>query len=901
MDFKDFLNFLKDNFSCYEANNNLEIIVNGAKLIIETEKKSFYIDGGIKCDHTRIFNLNKKENWSVIMLLIKLFTKGYNKNVMYLEKAWQLGHDFSGYLDLMLTNPQNNNIYMIEAKTSQEISKYTNINKPKELKQSLSYAMQEKNTKLVSYYAYDFESKTDLFYNIYLDDILNVASNTEDLFDRWNKTFDREDFILKNPLFNIKPKLLEYNDLVSIDKDMTKLLYNQFLTILRLNSVSDKPNAFNKMINLFLCKIVDENSGDCTFTIEDKNGLKHTVSGLRFQYIANLDTPNSFIKRLNELYKKGMEDYLNKNIIDYTDEEVDLILKSANSQIRDMVDNLRLKKNNNFSFIEVYDDYTFLENFGIVRDIVKLFQSSKFKYDYKQQFLGDFFEDLLNTSLKQEAGQFFTPYPLVDFITESIPFAKIMESKIKNRDPFIPSIIDYACGAGHFLVSGMDVIQREIESLDQNKLNSAQLKTYKIYKDNPYFWVNPDNVVGIEKDYRLAKTTKIATFFNGDGNAEIISGDGINKFSANEFKNTCLYSEKNCINKFDVLLSNPPYSVKGFMYNFQKNDIRRNDGTFSLLKEYNFNDAMIENFFVERAYQLLKPNGKAAIILPQSILNLNKYEALRKFIFKHFKINALLLTSDITFLGTTTSPVVLFLTKETCANLDYNTMVIYSDKYYDINTKKSNEEYFLGYKFSSDRNKSGTEQLSSSKLKIIQPILKSFLEDETVSNLPSSIQNNILYTKLQNIIVETSDGKEIYPKYIPADGKSLRELGVEMNPDTEVDNDDYKYVEISNIINQKITESSKSNTDYRICKKDDILISSLVPSKSKIAIADKPYRVSKAIYIIRTNDSELRNKIFNELGEDYSIKQMHSLLEGFKLTYSKIKEEKMYDFVKLKI
>ncbi|MDE7079908.1 MAG: hypothetical protein K2O95_07330, partial [Clostridia bacterium] len=158
-----------------------------------------------------------------------------------------------------------------------------------------------------------------------------------------------------------------------------------------------------------------------------------------------------------------------------------------------------------------------------------------------------------------------------------------------------------------------------------------------------------------------------------------------------------------------------------------------------------------------------------------------------------------------------------------------------------------------------------------------------------------------LYTKLQNIIVETSDGKEIYPKYIPADGKSLRELGVEMNPDTEVDNDDYKYVEISNIINQKITESSKNNTDYRVCKKDDILISSLVPSKSKIAIADKPYRVSTVIYIIRTNDSELRNKIFNELGKDYSIKQMHSLLEGFKLTYSKIKEEKMYDLVKLKI
>ena len=32
----------------------------------------------------------------------------------------------------------------------------------------------------------------------------------------------------------------------------------QFLEILRHNNVSDKPNAFNKILNLFICKIIDE-------------------------------------------------------------------------------------------------------------------------------------------------------------------------------------------------------------------------------------------------------------------------------------------------------------------------------------------------------------------------------------------------------------------------------------------------------------------------------------------------------------------------------------------------------------------------------------------------------------------------------------------------------------------
>lgn len=61
--------------------------------------------------------------------------------------------------------------------------------------------------------------------------------------------------------------------------------------------------------------------------------------------------------------------------------------------------------------------------------------------------------------------------------------------------------------------------------------------------DNPYSWVNKENVIGIEKDYRLAKTTKIASFLNGDGDANIIAGDGINKFRCREYEHSILYSD----------------------------------------------------------------------------------------------------------------------------------------------------------------------------------------------------------------------------------------------------------------------------------------------------------------------------------------------------------------------
>lgn len=168
-----------------------------------------------------------------------------------------------------------------------------------------------------------------------------------------------------------------------------------------------------------------------------------------------------------------------------------------------------MKKNNSFSFIEVYDDATFLENFIVVKEIVKLLQKFKFKYDSKQQFLGDFFEDLLNTSLKQEAGQFFTPYPLVDFMVNSLDIEERVDNALQSRNlDFVPKVIDYACGAGHFLISAMTAIQKVFNRIDPARLTHEQQKKHKGFIESPYSWANTLHIVGIEKDYRLASSNR---------------------------------------------------------------------------------------------------------------------------------------------------------------------------------------------------------------------------------------------------------------------------------------------------------------------------------------------------------------------------------------------------------
>jgi type I restriction enzyme M protein len=606
------------------------------------------------------------------------------------------------------------------------------------------------------------------------------------------------------------------------------------------------------------------------------------------------------MKRLNELYKEGMLRYLKKEVIDYSDAEIErLINGNRNDQLMKAFDDLRLKKNINFSFIEIYDENTFLENYGVVKDIVRLLENYKLKYETKHQFLGDFFEELLNTSLKQEAGQFFTPYPIVDFMINSLDFERRIKKELQNgsRD-FVPTVIDYACGAGHFLISAMTEIQNIIANVNENALTNEQKRKIRTYKEMPYSWADEKKIVGIEKDYRLAKTTKIASFLNGDGDAEIIAGDGINKFDCKEYQQTILHSTNNRNEIFDYVVSNPPYSVDGFMLNFRKNGISSVSNTFALLNgEINAKDSAIEIYFVERMEQLLKNGGIGAIILPQSVLSNEKYEKMRRFIFDNFKILSLLLTADITFSGTTTSPVIIFLRKERIVNQDYNVFVIQSPKYSTPNAAKLREKEtkFLGYEFSANRAKSGINIIENSILSKLTSITKEFIINGNTT-IPDELKMYSKIVKLSDILLNINDNYcgDIYPKRIICEGSPLSDY-CKINEWKESDfatlGVPNLYLEIGNLSDQNPV---KKKTTTRFCKEGDILISSLTPRKTQIIIAKGNFMLSPAIHVLSSFESEeIRNQVFAALKEDSTIKQMNALLDGFKITYAKISEQNL--------
>lgn len=392
--------------------------------------------------------------------------------------------------------------------------------------------------------------------------------------------------------------------------------------------MSDKENAFNRLIALFICKLVDE--------------IQKTDNDIvEFQYKVGTDTYESLQDRLQRLHKEGMEKFMREEIFYVSDDYAENLVKQYAKQkrvkmIEELRNTLRILKfytNNDFAFKDVHNEELFYQNGKILVEIVQLFQDYRIIGSADMQMLGDLFEQLLNKGFKQNEGQFFTPIPITRFIWDSLPLEQIMT---KTDGIEYPKIIDYACGAGHFLTEGFEAVE-----VHANAINSST-QTFNRWVEKKIF--------GIEKDYRLARVSKISLFMHGAGDGNIIFGDGLEN-----------YPDKEIVpESFDVLVANPPYSVKAF-----KPHLKLSNNQLDILDKISNDGSEIETLFVERISQLLKPNGVAAVILPSSILNKENesFISARESLLKNFNIIAISTLGSKTFGATGTNTVILFLQK----------------------------------------------------------------------------------------------------------------------------------------------------------------------------------------------------------------------------------------------
>lgn len=621
----------------------------GFDLKYNTLTGNFIYPEGVDADRNTTKDEHQQESYVVFLCIAQLFELGYQPGHMKLEGKNYSGTD-KGYCDILVKDNDGNEYLIIECKTADVTAKDDEFRKcwQKTLKngdQLFRYFNTYRKVKYLCLYACDYVEGR--FSNIYhlitlidnkehletlkgmrgFDDVRAVQGGYEEYFSVWKETYDW-DYNTRGLLekgiepFNIGKKRYNLDDLCLIDEYSMQKKYNEFAVILRKYSISSHENAFDKLMNLFLAKVIDEKYNG--------NELAMLWKGAAY------DNYFSLQDRLNILYRQGMKEFFNDDIAYVENAQIERAFEFLTSKadvaketIKKYFRELKYYNNNPFAFLDVHNEQLFLFNAGILRDVILMLQDIYLTKNEENQFLGDLFEGFLNKGIHQSEGQFFTPMPIVRFLISSLPLKHLIETSVE-----IPKVMDYACGAGHFLTEYARQITPYVKELKNTDLKN-------------YF----RNIEGIEKDYRLSKVSQVAAFMYGMDGLRIHYGDGLSNIPG--IKD----------HTFSVLVANPPYSVKGFLETLTEEE--RTGFSLSQSVGDMSKNSSIETFFVERAAQLLKSGGVAAIILPSSILDKGGiYMRCREIIMKKFDIVAIATFDSYTFGQTNTNTVTLFLRRK---------------------------------------------------------------------------------------------------------------------------------------------------------------------------------------------------------------------------------------------
>lgn len=612
----------------------------------------------IKCEGEFTNNFLQPESYVVFVCVAKLLKIGYRPEHIVLEKTWTLGHSQkSGRADISVFDETGKHVLLI-IECKQAGPKYQKARKDlfenKEGKQLFSYKAQARAAQWLQLYAADYDTENDVIIDyeeiIKCHDDKNVetlakqdnsillyqnASEAPDIYRVWDESYNKKTykglvFGKDTQAYKIGVRPLRKCDLRKFSKEDG--IANGFLEILRHNSISDKENAFNKLLSLFICKLVDE---------KERNE-KDVVD---FQYKEGTDDYFTLYERLLRLFHYGMDKFLKEDVFYLEDSYIsDTLSQFTGKNRKYLVEELRrsfqrtkLLSCQVFAFREIYNEKLFMQNGKVLVEMVELFQNYRLSYSSKEQFLGELFEQLLSHGFKQDEGQFFTPIPITRFIWNSIP----LERFIKPETMKLPKVIDYACGAGHFLTEGISAISEYIAPFVKG-VPESEGKTDEIVSKNFY---------GVEKDNRLARVSKIALLLNGANEAHIKAMDGLDHDES-------FLGEKN---SFDILVANPPYSVDDFKIHLE----RKLFNQYEVLEYMPASSDDIEYVFIERICQLLKPGGIAAVVLPNWILITEDSPTMkvREILLKNFNIVCIASFGGKTFGKTPTPTFVIFMEK----------------------------------------------------------------------------------------------------------------------------------------------------------------------------------------------------------------------------------------------
>lgn len=396
------------------------------------------------------------------------------------------------------------------------------------------------------------------------------------------------------------PRPMKHSDLVPATEEDLMAVFRRSHNYIYSNQGLGKEQAFQEFLKLIFCKVYDE----------DRTG-----GVVRF-YIGNED-------RRSEIGQRKLADTIAALFAD---------VKRRYPYIFGA--NERVELNNRVLAYLV----TELQRFSLT--------------DTPADAKGKAYEELVGTNLLGDRGEYFTPRNVCDMATRMV-FATYPKEKWTEL-----KVLDPACGTGGFLVSALNMLREAVHDDAQDRstdLTHIETETARRVKE-----IATANLYGIDFNPVLARSAQMNMVMHGDGSTGVFHTDSLLPPGEwpREPPNDPYYKVK--FGEFDICVTNPPFGA-----NTPIDDphiISQFEIAGEGMTRGRRRSMPPERLFVERCLKFLKPGGRLAIVLPDSILSNPGLTYLRGWILKNARVLASVSLPALTFMpqtGTKTSVLIL--------------------------------------------------------------------------------------------------------------------------------------------------------------------------------------------------------------------------------------------------
>lgn len=235
-----------------------------------------------------------------------------------------------------------------------------------------------------------------------------------------------------------------------------------------------------------------------------------------------------------------------------------------------------------------------------------------------QDTLGDIYEDLLNEiATAGKNGQFRTPRHIIRAMCD------LVDVRYGDR------VCDPACGTGGFLVNAYQHILQSSTSPDILRFKDDGTPIRAIgdqLTPEEHLELRRNHLYGFDFDRTMVRLGWMNMIQHGLENPKLNYADSLgSKFNERVAEGGDLHEA------FDVVLANPPFTG-----NIDKNDIGETLRPLGTTKT--------ELLFVDLILQLLKPGGRAAVIVPEGVLfgSTRAHLALRRKLIEQTQLQAVI-------------------------------------------------------------------------------------------------------------------------------------------------------------------------------------------------------------------------------------------------------------------